>query len=120
MTGCEPGDVVLVRFIFADESGAKLRPAVVISSREYQRGRQEVIIAAVTSNVERLLIGDYLVDGWREAGLLAPSVSTGVVRTVKQGMIERRLGRLPGSDLSAVRERLASILGLARPAKSQA
>lgn len=120
MTGCEPGDVVLVRFVFADESGTKLRPAVVLSSREYQRGRQEVIMAAITSNVERLLIGDYLIDAWREAGLLAPSVATGVLRTVKQGMIERRLGRLSSGDLQVVRERLAVVLGLAPPSKGEA
>jgi len=40
------GDVVLMSFIFSDESGAKLRPAVVVSSSEYHRGRKEAIIAA--------------------------------------------------------------------------
>jgi mRNA-degrading endonuclease toxin of MazEF toxin-antitoxin module len=41
MTGSSRGDVVLVAFVFSDESGAKLRPAIVVSSPSYNRGRQE-------------------------------------------------------------------------------
>jgi mRNA-degrading endonuclease toxin of MazEF toxin-antitoxin module len=33
MTSYKPGDVVLVRFVFADETGAKRRPAVIVSTR---------------------------------------------------------------------------------------
>ena len=33
MTVCRRGDVVLVGFVFSDESGRKVRPAVVISFR---------------------------------------------------------------------------------------
>ena len=68
MTAFNRGDVVLVGFVFADESGRKLRPAVVLSTRAYQRGRQEVIVAAITSNVRRRLFGDHLIADWKKAG----------------------------------------------------
>ena len=45
------GDVVLVGFVFSDESGRKVRPALVISSPVYQRTRGEVIVAAITGGV---------------------------------------------------------------------
>lgn len=112
MTACEWGDVVLVRFTFTDESGARRRPAVIVSTEDYHRGRQEAVVAAITSNVERLLHGDHLVDGWREAGLLFPSVATGIIRTIKQAMIERRLGRMPAADMQAIQEQLRRVLGL--------
>lgn len=41
MTAYSRGDVVLVGFVFSDESGRKLRPALVVSSLAYHRGRQE-------------------------------------------------------------------------------
>ena len=47
MTGFRRGDVVLVSFVFADESGTKVRPALVISSAGYHRGRREAIVAAM-------------------------------------------------------------------------
>jgi mRNA interferase MazF len=112
MIACEHGDVVLVAFTFTDESGEKRRPAVVVSANEYHRDGQEAIIAAITSNVDRVLFGDWLITGWREAGLLWPSTATGIVRTVKQSMIERRLGRMPAADMEAIRGRLRRVLSL--------
>ena len=108
----QQGEVVLVRFVFSDESGAKRRPVVVLSTDVYQRGRQETIVAAITSNVQRLLTGDHLLVGWQEAGLLFPSVATGIVRTVKQAMIERRLGRVTAEDLQAILAQMRVVLGL--------
>ena len=112
MTGYEQGDVVLVRFVFADETGAKRRPAVMVSTDDYHHSRQEAIVAAITSNVDRLLAGDHLVAGWRAAGLLFPSVTTGVIRTIKQAMIEHRLGVMPPRDMQAIQEKLRQMLGL--------
>ena len=57
MIACEQGDVVLLAFAFTDESGGKRRPAVIVSTSNYHRNRQEAIIAAITSNVDRLLLG---------------------------------------------------------------
>jgi len=53
-----------------------------------------MILAAITSNVGRLLVGDYKIKGWRESGLLYPSIVTGIVRTIKQDMIAGKLGVL--------------------------
>jgi mRNA interferase MazF len=112
MTNYEQGEVILVRLVFSGESGAKRRPAVVVSTSSYQRGRAEAIIAAITSNTDRLLVGDHLIADWQRAGLLFPSVATGVIRTVKQTMIERRLGLMAGADLQAIQEKLRQVLGL--------
>jgi mRNA-degrading endonuclease toxin of MazEF toxin-antitoxin module len=48
------GDVVLVKFVSADEKGAKHRPGLIVSTDRYQQGRREAILAAITSNVGRL------------------------------------------------------------------
>ncbi len=112
MTAYNRGDVVLVGFVFADESGKKLRPALVISSTVYNRSRQEVVIAAITSNIRRRLFGDFLIADWKRAGLLFPSVVTGVMRTVKQMMIERKLGSMLKSDMEAIDRELRRFLGL--------
>ncbi len=106
------GDVVLVRFIFSDETGAKRRPAVIVSTSDYHHGRQEAIIAAITSNVDRLLVGDYQITDWKAAGLLFPSVATAIIRTIKQATIERRLGTMPSIDMQAIEVKLREVLGL--------
>ncbi|MFQ5666904.1 MAG: type II toxin-antitoxin system PemK/MazF family toxin [Candidatus Binatia bacterium] len=106
------GDVVLVGFVFSDETGKKLRPAALVSSPAYHRGRQEVIVAAITSNVKRRLIGDHLLADWRSAGLLFPSVVTGILRTVRGTMIDRRLGSLTKRDSQGVGRALRRALNL--------
>jgi mRNA interferase MazF len=106
------GDVVLINFIFSDESRGKLCPAVVVSSNDYHRGRKEVIIAAITSQVDRLLFGDHLIGDWEKAGLLFPSVSTGIIRSVKQEMVNRKIGVMPAMDMQAIDKKLQVVLGL--------
>ncbi len=106
------GDVVLINFIFSDESGVKLRPAVVISSNGYHRGRKEAILAAITSQVDRLLIGDHLIGDWKAAGLLFPSVATGIIRTEKHEMVSRMLGMMSVIDMQAIDNKLQVMLNL--------
>jgi len=112
MTAYERGDVVLVSFVFSDESGKKLRPAAVISSAAYNRSRQEIVVAAITSNVRRRLFGDHPLTDWKAAGLLFPSVVTGIVRTIKQTMIDRKVGNMPRSEMVAIDVKLRQSLGL--------
>ena len=50
MTSSEFGDIILVPFPFTDQSRAKKRPAVVISSSAYNTERPDLIIMAVTSH----------------------------------------------------------------------
>lgn len=90
---------MLVDFILSDETGIKRRPALIVSSDTYHQGHQEVIIAAITSRSDRVLAGDYLITKWKEAGLLFPSVATGIIGTIKQSMITKRLGVVVREDM---------------------
>ena len=112
MIAYSPGDVVLVGFVFADESGRKLRPAVVLSVPAYHRARQEVIVAAMTSNMGRPRFGDHVLGEWKGAGLLFPSLVTGIIRTIKRTMIQRKLGSLAKPDLDAVQFQFRRCLAL--------
>ena len=112
MTSCSRGDLVLIKFVFADEKGAKQRPGLIISTDRYHRGRRETILAAITGNVGRLLVGDYKIKAWRESGLLYPSIVTDIVRTIKRDMIVGKIGELPASELHNVEDKLREILAL--------
>ncbi len=111
MTAYNRGDVVLVSFVFSDEPGKKFRPAVVISSSAYNRARQEVVVAAITSNIRRRHFGDHLIANWKGAGLLFPSLATGILRTVKRTMIDRKLGTMPKPDMESIDRELRRSLG---------
>ncbi|MDP8258669.1 MAG: type II toxin-antitoxin system PemK/MazF family toxin [Candidatus Aadella gelida] len=106
MTQYNCGDVVLVDVLFSDGSGIKKRPALIISSKEYNKKRQDVIIAAITSNVKRVLIGDTEVVKWKEAGLHFPSLVKGTIQTVKATRVTRKLGILNNNDLQEAKRNL--------------
>jgi mRNA-degrading endonuclease toxin of MazEF toxin-antitoxin module len=112
MTSVSRGDLVLVKFVFADEKGVKQRPGLIVSTDRYHQSRRETILVAITSNPGRLLAGDYKIKAWRESGLLYPSIVTGIVRTIKHDMIAGKMGALPASELDAVEDRLREILAL--------
>lgn len=112
MTTCRRGDIVLVSFVFADEKGVKKRPALVLSAEPYHAGRQEMIVAAITSNVDRVLVGDYRIKNWQACDLPMPSIVTGIIRTIKQNMIVRTLGVLPSPERKAFDKHLKTMLSL--------
>jgi mRNA interferase MazF len=112
MTGYNPGDVVLVYFIFSDESGMKKRPGLVVSSNQFNNQRNELIIAAITGQIEKLRFGDCLVKDYKKAGLLHPSAVTGVIRTIKSGMVYKLLGKFSSLDIQASYYNISNNLNL--------
>lgn len=52
------GDILLIPFPFSDLSSIKQRPVLVLSNSEYNRSQQDIVVAAITSNVTER---DYLI-----------------------------------------------------------
>ena len=72
MTTFRFGDIVLVPFPFTDQTAIKKRPAVVISSEDYNRHRPDIILMAVTSQMGSAnFYGDLAVREWQKAGFKA-------------------------------------------------
>ena len=112
MTDFNFGDIVLVPFPFTDQSAAKKRPAVVISSAAYHQQRPDLIIMAITSQVKSAQsVGETFVQDWQGAGLLKPSAIKPVITTIERGLIINQLGQLKGNDQTALRTSMDQILG---------
>lgn len=112
MTNYEFGDVVLVPFPFTDLSTIKKRPAVVISSADYQRERSDLILIAVTSQANPATsYGEMTITAWQAAGLIKPSIIKPVLTTIDAGLVIQKLGRLEKSDSQALQNLLQTILG---------
>ena len=108
----EFGDVVLVRFPFTDQLGAKRRPAVVVSSSHYQQVRPDVILAAVTSNVSAATedLGGSVIE-WERAGLYKASAVKPVFFTADRAIVTRVLGHFSAVDKAGLANMLARAFG---------
>jgi len=104
------GDVVLVSFPFTNLQTRKQRPAVVISNKEYQQSRSDIILMAITSQIRSpLSFGEAVIVHWSEAGLLKPSVFKPLIATIEQAQVIKVMGQLNTKDLAAVYEVIKTI-----------
>jgi mRNA interferase MazF len=101
----KPGEVVLVRFPFAELAVTKKRPALVLAGTVRSPRNRLVTLAMITSQVEALkLPGDVLLADWKAAGLLHPSLlRMAKVATVDEQLVEKTIGRLSERDMTAGR-----------------
>lgn len=106
------GDVVLVPFPFTDQSGAKKRPAVIVSSSGYHANRRDLVIMAISSQARQPLgFGEALINNWQAAGLIKPSVLKPVFTTIEQGLVVRTMGTLSSADLRTLRDAIGQVIG---------
>ena len=112
MTSFEFGQIVLVRFPFTDQHGSKQRPAIVISSTAYNQTRPDIILMAITSQIRtKPGFGEAMVEGWKAAGLLKPSVIKPVVFTAEKSIIRKTLGKLEEKDCNNLKTIIETVIG---------
>ena len=114
MTVFKRGDIVLIGFPFTDLSGSKQRPALVISANRYNKKRDDIILAAITSHISGNTEEDeYLLSPLDQklAGLPKQSlVKLGKLVTIDQRLIRKRLGHISSTTQSLIRNILHEII----------
>ena len=104
------GDVVLVPFPFTDLTSTKQRPAVIISADALNVVRDDVLVAAITSQVPATPAADeFPIPSEQLASCGLPKRS--IIRLSKlvalhQRLVIRRIGAMPDPLLSEVMSRL--------------
>jgi len=112
MTKFRKREVFLAQIVFTDGTATKKRPVVVVSGIHYNDKREEIIVAAITSNTIRRIFGDVRIKNWKEAGFLYPSAVTGIILAIKKTLIEKKLGVLAEDDFEKVAATLRKTLEL--------
>ena len=105
----EAGDLVDVPFPFIDSGMTKLRPALVLSTSEFQRTTGACLLAMVTSAERSRWGNDVALIDWALAGLKKPSIVRWKVFTLDETLIEGRRGRLADQDLAILSHAVAVI-----------
>lgn len=112
-----PGDVVLGEVIFTDYSDIKTRPVVVLSTKEYDAGSDDVVIVGMTSRIDAPSQYKCVIDSsdsdFESTGLKRDTaVLCSKVLTIHFDKLTRRLGRLPEARLATVRSLVRQALSL--------
>ena len=106
---CEPFDVVVVPFPFTDRQAERRRPALVVSSPDFNSTHDQSILAMITSAGGEWP-SDVAIRDWREAGLSVPCKVRLKLFTLDDALILRKAGALSERDTQAVKSSLARFL----------
>ena len=102
----EPFDVVVVPFPFTDREAERRRPALIVSSPDFNETHAQSILAMITSAGGEWPSDVALLD-WSEAGLSVPCKVRLKLFTLDDALILRKAGALSERDAEAVRSSLA-------------
>lgn len=108
----EPGDLVVVPFPFTDTETTKRRPALVISSAEFQQANGCLVLLMITSAKHSRWAGDVKLRDWKDAGLPQSSLARLKLFTLDVRFVLRKLGVLSADDRKTVKESLQRHLAL--------
>ena len=109
----EPGDVIRVPFPYTDRATRQSRPAVVVSTAEFQDLHGLLWVVMITSARNRGWPDDVPITNLKLAGLPVPSI----IRSAKIATIDASaasvLGRLSAAQLRQVTDKIRKRLGAA-------
>lgn len=112
MASYKPFDIAVVPFPFTDRSSQKRRPALVLSSNEYQKQTGHLILCMITTATRSNWFNDVHLQQWQESGLPHASLVRAKLFTLDERLVLRRLGGITQLDQQAITKSLQSILPL--------
>jgi len=106
----ERHSLVLVPFPFTDRATQKRRPAVVLSSHDFQCASGHVLLAMVTSAKQSAWPLDWTIQNHQAAGLPQPCLVRFKVFTLDERLILKTLGCLAPPDRDGVAAQLHQLV----------
>ncbi len=115
----ERGDIVLVDFPYSDQTGGKIRPALVVQSDMWNQRIDDTILALITSSSQRRIgaTTQYFIDVSTVEGHLTGLHINSIVQcenlnTQDQNLILRIIGKLSETAMEQIDKCLQSALGI--------
>ena len=100
----------MVPFPFTDSAATKRRPALVLSTQEFNDRAAHLVLAMITSRENRGWPLDTEINDGRAAGLGHASVVRMKLFTLDERLVLRRAGALAAADRAAVQRALGWLL----------
>lgn len=111
------GDIVVVKFPFAINSGNEIqkgRPALVIYNDQIERRYNDIILAAITSQVpDSIMELELLIEPDKINGLLKKSLlRLDFIMTIPENLISRKIGLLATGITDVVESKIKKSLSI--------
>lgn len=106
------GDILLVAIPFSDLTSSKKRPVLVLSNNRYNSGTEDVIVAAITSNINNKYTEVNITNADMKQGDLKKDscVRVDKIYTLSQSIVIKKYGVVKEDILKSVRLKLNEII----------
>lgn len=106
----KPQDIVLVKFPFSNQSQAKLRPALILSTKGL--AGDIIILAITTQKIGKNLHETLLTNNDLTKGTLPKTsfIRTLKIATIERDIIQKTIGQISHKKWTEVQEKLKKIL----------
>lgn len=107
------GDMLLIPIPFSDLTSIKKRPVMVLSNDQYNNQTEDIIVAAITSNIRGIEFEVLLEDENMLEGKL-PKIScirSDKIYTLSKDIIIKRFGKITSTKVLDVITKLNDIMG---------
>ncbi|MCL2578359.1 MAG: type II toxin-antitoxin system PemK/MazF family toxin [Defluviitaleaceae bacterium] len=106
------GDIVLVPLPFSDLASMKRRPVLVLSRSEYNHSADDLIVAAITSNLDAKpytvrFTNDNMADGTLK---LDSYIRADKIYTLSQNLVVKRFGKVKKEIIEAVKVKVLNVM----------
>jgi mRNA interferase MazF len=99
---CDHWDVVAVPFPFMERPALKRRPALVISTKDFNAKNDHSVFAMITAAMLESWPSDYRISKPKDAGLAIDCFIRWKIFTLPNNMIAKRIGELADEDREEV------------------
>lgn len=107
---CDSGNIVTVPFPFVDNANVKPRPALVISSKEFNQEHDHSIMTMITTGQATKWKSDIEIENLQLAGLPVKSFIRLKFFTLDNRLIRKIIGKLDDKSFNEVRSNITSYL----------
>ncbi|MDD3706138.1 MAG: type II toxin-antitoxin system PemK/MazF family toxin [Clostridiaceae bacterium] len=106
------GDILLIPIPFTDLSSSKRRPVLVISNFAYNEKTEDIIVVAVTSNLEEkeyniILKSDDMSEGYLK---MDSCIRADKIYTLSKTIVIKKFGTVKKEIINKIREKIEKVL----------
>ncbi len=98
----KPYSIIVVPFPFTDSVETKRRPALVISSEQYQLETEHISLLMITTAKHSHWYNDHQIIDLNSSGLSAPSIIRQKLFTIDSRLVKKQIGILEKEDKKQV------------------
>ncbi len=111
-TMLKQGDIVLIPIPFTDLTSQKRRPTIIISSNNYNEKHEDIVVVALTSNVEPQNFTITLTSDDLEEGSLKVTsmIRVDKIYTLNKSIILKTFGRVKPAILTKIKTSLLKLI----------